>query len=773
MAGKLIEVERKFPNSCNLFEFVRKCDANWLINNIDTYPCRESSDKNYDSKKVCVNYCKEILNSTNGNIKRSYYNNDGLGRMYLKKGQEGFQTLMREYRAFLCYRNYYDLDIKNAQPSILLSICKEKEIDHYYLEKYVLEREERFEEFKKLNKKLDKDTFKMFFISIMNGSKNDGEKKFKLNDKARKFIKKFTDEMIRTREILFKEKENLVFVAQAESKKNYNIDGTAMAYYLQNQENVIIQLARKYLSKKGYEIGALVFDGLMIRNNIPLTPKIIEDLNKYIFKSTKLKIEFLIKPFDVKYIPDDDELVYKDEVIVLNDAEASKIILNELNNDIIKCDSKYFYRKFPNTNIYVEDKSSSHKETMMKLFSIIMNYDIKIVVGNNIKDYSKKTSGCKNICEAVISNLPNNMDFMKKLFNSNLGKLCFLNGYYDIKDNQFKNYDENCYTLKYIEKEYVDEIDEKYTNLLNEKILYPILGQDKEKRKIMFRWFSRALFGCMDKRWAIGLANRDTGKSLLTALFEISFNSYVKVFSSENLLLTKNSGDVAKKLSWIVPFEHARLYLGNEMKTEDENNKKSILDGNLIKSIASGGDTKEARQNYENERTFKLQGMMCAFMNELTKISHSDALQNLDQFSFDNIFVKELTDEHKNINENGEGCKYFLADENVKEIIKDENIQNAFIKIIIQNYGESIKNIVKNDFDENENDFRNKIDDYFEFTLSKKDRIPVKNFNDILSENCLIASKSAIKLFLEKKGIGNAVFPNEGRVYTGIKIKAK
>ena len=40
--------------------------------------------------------------------------------MFLKKGQNGFQNMKREFRSILASNDYYDLDIKNCQPTILL-----------------------------------------------------------------------------------------------------------------------------------------------------------------------------------------------------------------------------------------------------------------------------------------------------------------------------------------------------------------------------------------------------------------------------------------------------------------------------------------------------------------------------------------------------------------------------------------------------------------------------------------------------------------------------
>ena len=632
-----MEIKRNFGNTAECLEFVRKERANWLLKNIDKYPARKFNDPNYDGKKICIELLKEVMKSKNGVVKRKYFNNAGLGRMYLKEGQVGFQKLMREYRAFLCYLDYYDLDIVNAQPTILLNVLYKEDYEVKYLDLYINKRDEMVKKIQELNPNLEKDSvkdiFKMKFISLINGSTYEEIKELKLDDTTEQFIKKFNKEMIEVRNYIFSKKENEIFITEAQVKKDTNIEGTAMAYFLQNHENIIIQLAKIFLKKKGYEISALVFDGLMIRNNIPLNQKMIKELNKYIYEHTKINIEFIIKDWCKVYEPPAEELILTEEIIVESDAEAKEIIMNKFNNLVVKCDGSFYIKKYPNCNIYYQDKSKNHTDTKTIIFSFVGSFDIKITSGKGYREYTKNTAGCESITTYLFKNLSNTEGFSDLLFESNLYKLCFLNGYYDIKTNLFKEYDQQTYTTKYINKNYTSNVNILAYDELNEKVINPILGYDEEYKKYFFRWFSRALFGCMDKKWAVGLGNRNTGKSVLTKLFELSFDNYVEIFNSESLMSTKvGAGDVYKKLSWIVPLKNARLYLSNEMRTIDDTGKGLILDGNVIKSISSGIDTTGARQNYENESKFQIQGNMCLFMNDLCKVDPIDTKENLYQF---------------------------------------------------------------------------------------------------------------------------------------------
>lgn len=771
MESKMKESKIDFGRSVQLTEFVRKCDAKYLLDNINEYPCRESTDENYNPKNVCISYLKDVLKSKNGCVKRVYYNNDGCGRMYLKKGQSGFQTLMREYRAFLAFRNYYDVDVKNAHPCILLSVCRQKNIEHTFLKEYVERREELYKSILESDKKITKNALKTVFVAIINGAETGGYEKIKMSKDDKKFIKNFVDEMKHIRSTILDEEDNKKFVAQAALNKDFNIDGSAIALYLHNQENIIIQFAKKFLTKKGYEIGSLIFDGLMVRNSVPLTQSVLKELNAYVLRSTNIKVEFIIKEWEVPHIPNDSELIYKEECVVEHDEEASILILNEIKGEVIKCGRSYYLRKFPNTNIYTEDNTPSHKETNMRLFSIISKMSIKLLTTSGIKEYSKTTSGCKKLVDMVLPNVQDDPFFAKKLFDSNIGKLCFMNGYYDISTKTFKNYDDKVYTIKYVERDYNPEYDKKYMDILMSKIIDPILGEEKGR---MLRYLSRSLFGTMDKKWAVGLGARNTGKSQLTILLELTFNGYIKIFNAENLMCMKvGGGDIAKKLSWLVPFQYSRLYLSNEMKTDDDNHKKLTLDCNSIKSISSGGDTKEARQNYENEKNFRLQGNLILFMNELAKLSSEDATETLHQFNFNTIFTDEIGEKEQKINNAGMGCKYMQKDDNVKLLLENSEIQNCFIHLILDNYGEAQKPSESNNFDVPENENTEKIHDYFEFTLDRKDRLSNREISLVLKETEFSnISSSKLKLIFNKNG-SNAIKSNGVRGYEGIKIQER
>eukprot|EP01047_Picozoa_sp_COSAG01_P038482 COSAG01_NODE_3125_length_6546_cov_6.634869_4_plen_110_part_00 len=83
-------------------------------------------------------------------------------------------------------------------------------------------------------------------------------------------------------------------------------------------------------------------------------------------------------------------------------------------------------------------------------------------------------------------------------------------------------------------------------------------------------------------------------------------------------------------LSWAMDYEFRRLCFSNEILTQPN----KFLDGALLKTFCSGGDTQEARRNHCDDVKFKLQATLLVLANDIPEIRPSDANQTLLPFAF-------------------------------------------------------------------------------------------------------------------------------------------
>jgi hypothetical protein len=751
-------------------EFTENIDVNiakYILENINKINYRIITDIDYNPVDKFKDYLKLAIKK-NGIIKINYKSKNE-ERLYCSYG---LQNMMREFRQSLCKYTHYDIDIKNCHPVLLVQYLEKNNIECKYLKKYVEEREKFFLKFESVG--ICKDDLKIEMLKIMNGGSLNVEK-FKPLQQLYNELQTIQNDIAKLNEDILK---SVIKDKNDKLKSLYNINGSVLNHLLQKLESKILNSAIDFMKKNGYNVEVPVFDGFMISKSKELNENTIKHLNDYVYKETNYKVEFLIKEMKegLNYSLDDIKHLNDNNIIIDNDEDGAKIILKLLNNKIIKSQKRIFIRKFENSNIYDEDLSMHFRDTKNELKKFIINLSIcKIDDKGNIKCISKMLNGCETLAETVFILLDDDENFIDNLWKSNLEKLCFLDGYYDFKTKQFKPYDNETYTITYIKRSCNFNISEvKYNELIN-KIINPILYNKKDQKEFL-NWCSRGLAGCYtDKTWSLGLGFRNSGKGVLNELFCNTFNNYVGQFNANELLCSRiGNQEISKKLAWSIPFQFRRLNFSNEIKNTDENGHKLKIDGNLIKALSSGGDELRARCNYKDEIKFKVQGRMCLFMNDIIESDPNDATETLSIFKFMSIFKDEITENEKKINDDEEcETKYFLKDEKIKtELLNDVEIQNAFIKLIIDSYTDKplYSNLKKSkdDMYDDDNDEDNIISKHFNITLNKDDLIIVKDFNDYAKENINL-TKAKLKFIISKLGV-KEYRKEDFRYYRGIKF---
>lgn len=746
--------------------------------------------------------CKE------GKVEVEYIQNE-IGRLNikvksLKKGETCIaQPFMKGViKSALCKEEYVDLDMVNAHPTFLEQVLKDKGMECPALT-YLNENRDTF--FKKMEKKgLNRDNCKSLIIKIFY---NGGIKSFchdnKLNEEdIPDFIYALDREIKTNVKALLSTNELLKYRMKAiENKGNdyYNLDGTAMSYYLQTIECKCLMVVYDYIKSKNYTIGALIHDGLHLKkidedyNYEPLC----RDLNKEVLDKTGIDIKFKIKEFCS--IPE-----LEDIHIIKTDKEGADIITEKLKNDYIVSHERIFMRV---ENVWTENPKVIKRNLVKEVGNMIILMDN----GGVIKPYSTMARSCMNLLQFVEPTEDD--DFIDKLWTSNLFKLCFKNGYYDFKSGKVVDYDTDTHTTIKINRDY-EEPTEENVKAVYDKILNPIFNNDKELMTCWLNYIARGLAGHIeDKNWGVGIGERDCGKGVLVGMLENCFGEYCRSTNSENFLFKNNGGDSAKALSWLVPFEFKRLLLTNEITRDAEG--KYRINGNILKKLSSGGDKIEARVNHKDEINFKIQARVCMFCNDLPPIEPADAKETSYMFRYPSKFlnedderlgkpllrkkykvvgediqyeyvkkscvrlpsgiwkpVHECTDEELDTAEEMDTshdcpvmenvCNFYKKDDEIKAWCKKPEIMNAFIKIIFENYGkkspmsDSMKEEI-NDFKEEEKE-EDRFLDLFNFIGDKdwsdntKDWVSIAQINVLLKKAKINLSSQKYKNYLTPKG---------------------
>ncbi len=779
-------------------EFVNRKVAKWLKLNYGKVNYRIMDDYKFDPITQLTNYLDVVLKTKDGNVKTLYKRPKGLnfGRYYcyINNKFQGLQTLCREFRQTLCKRDYYDIDIVNCHPTLLLQYCEKNNIECTQLKNYVNNRDELIKQLcNKFNK--SKGDIKQIFLMITFGGKIPFEYVEDVTLNA--FYKEMKDIQ---KEVAKLNKKIYEYVRRKKDEEGkFNVNGSITSYVLQGIECQLMLSADAFFAKNGYSADVYMFDGIQVRNTKKLTPEIMTALCKYTRDETKYAVSWVIKDMTEAYDITDEELDdidVEDYEVVENDTEAALYIKKKLDETkpVIKSNGRFFLKQ-ANGHIYKEDKSRSNQDTTFKLLDIITNENICKEVetktgDKKVKPYSKNAAGASSILKLLMPKIEDDPEFNNTMWLSNIGKICFKNGYWNFRTKQFYTWDDDekleqqtyspfCINRDFPEDFSIDDEETESEQWIREKVIEPIFIDEKQ-RTYFLEWASRCIAGeYIDKSWAVGLGNRNCGKGVLTTLFTAAFGEYCNEFNAEELVVCRmGCGDAAKKLAWTIPFEYTRLNISNELKTHDDKDRSLKLDGNGIKSIASGGDRKKARLNFKDEIKIKFQGSMLLMMNEMVDVQPPDALENVVTFNFNSEFKLKLAPEDIRINAIPNNTyKIQLADPKIKESIESNaDNQLGFIKMIIKHYKDTKPEVPEEikelniDLHDTSNKTQTILEETFEFTKDVNDVMSVSEVNSILEAYCKRVSKSAFKLAVNRIGVIYTKRKGE-RVYVGIKTK--
>ena len=115
-----------------------------------------------NAKTLANNY---LLASADGSVKVHYRQAAPHGRWYAIHGLS-LQSMKRCVRHTICTGKYQDIDIVNAQPTMIQHLCRENEVDCPHLDEYVSNRDALLDA-------LESDEPKAIYLAVMNGGSCD------------------------------------------------------------------------------------------------------------------------------------------------------------------------------------------------------------------------------------------------------------------------------------------------------------------------------------------------------------------------------------------------------------------------------------------------------------------------------------------------------------------------------------------------------------------------------------------------------------------------
>jgi P4 family phage/plasmid primase-like protien len=299
-----------------------------------------------------------------------------LGRLFSES--ISLQGLPKKIRHTISNQYYYDIDIKNCHPVILVWYCQNKGIKCDSIKHYINNRDDVLKNVSE-NFDVSIDIAKKNILSIMNGGNGSDLIEYKFEPE---WFYEYCDEIKNIHMLIsnlnpdFKKE-----VIKSKGKNYYNIDGCVVNKVLCYYENLILNSMITFCKNNKVSIGALCFDGLMIsknlfQKNVLNLKSFIKEMVLYIKQKNNIDIDIVEKPMN--------DIIDLSKFKIENDSNPAELDLDSENEcpttheDI----SIYIIKQIEKDgNIYYSNKkkcvyiyNDSNKLFEEKPIDVIMNF---------------------------------------------------------------------------------------------------------------------------------------------------------------------------------------------------------------------------------------------------------------------------------------------------------------------------------------------------------------------------------------------------------------
>jgi hypothetical protein len=599
--------------------------------------------------------------------------------------------------------------MSNCQPNLLVQLCASLRIRCDYLTSYCNNREEwlglvvdtvntYFTESEEETKRppITRGQAKQLFIRVMylggatNWYKDVGYKGTQITN-----VKKLCDEMRNIAERIVAEYPALHQYVQELDRKHFvdnkyiykNPVACTLSLILGELEDECLMAAASYAESLGLTVATYIFDGMQVCD--PDRKISAEAMSDYVFNATEYRTKWEIKPFD-DTIEDMDPI--NDESVAIDVVGKLKGLVLKSHDHFLSYHAPSGLWKFNNSsNLLIQDAVVS------------WSMEKKIYRGFSTETFKPKTIDLGNapsserVTKKALSHVECDDQFLEFKFESTLYKIKFRDCVYDMS------------------KERADAISKKFTP--TEKFLIqverdlPVRNQadvdaacdfvkdiftlpgkaagdrvddyDFEKMPLwqfVILAIAIALAGAELKFMYAMIGQRNSGKGVLMTAIERAFKGGLVMtgHSANNLLGDNSSVDEAKKYLWLADpaIDGTRLLWTNEIKTVTPKGE-TFIDGNLVKGIASGGDTIHVRKQFENPYPCRHEITMFLNCNDLPPVVPSIGNSSLLRIKFPNVYV---------LNPNPGRTNEKKADGSVKRHISTPSFADGMLWLILDEF---------------------------------------------------------------------------------------
>ena len=349
---------------------------------------------------------------------------------------------------------------------------------------------------------------------------------------------------------------------------------------------------------------------------------------------------------------------------------AMKMLKTEFKDRIVICKNEP-YLKRDNQPVFVSGKDIvnrylykhiSNNPEMYKWLCKNPNGEVVLEVDN--------VKATNDVIKYITCNAPENDDLINQLIEENKHRLWFNDGYYNFTTREFVKTG-NERTGLYIDRPMCPVSNPAHRADIKSKILLKLFNC-REDLVDYYLYALRMALECKIsiKRFYEIVGKRDCGKSILIKMLQACFGGYVVPLSITNFYVKKSDNE-SKDMGFLLQSPFARIWFLNE------NMPKKVLNGSIIKSLCSGGDSMKVRALYKEESVITPQGTLFMFANHQLAIDPLDTNEKRVSIVLHNKFVEEGTKrEYSNVT-------YYECDHTIEQYIEIREIIDEFTLMVL------------------------------------------------------------------------------------------
>jgi len=533
------------------------------------------------------------------------------GRFIAVRG-DGLQGLSRDCRAALAQRYYWDVDMRNAQPTLLQQYAEKRGWVCSALRRYNENREDYITELMEVLN-IERWEAKQRVTALCFGGSAVGLTQF--------FVSELYPELRKLTENIYKENQQ----KHAWVTRRPHPYGSMIAFVLQTEERKVLLAMDYAFARMGRSLDVYIHDGGLVRKKDGeqrMPEDALRRVEREVETETGYKISLAVKEMKTTFERDEDDTDLVPPTVLIDDRYAAMKFV-ELMGDKFVMDEEVMWVFNAETGMWGCDKATL--ERVVTSLNGHLVFRQMGAMGVKIYDYSGCVEKRNSLLRMLPAVAPVRDGFLRSKRQSDVNKLLFVDGIYDFETDTFtEGFDPNIVFTARMPRKFPRHQDREKMDFIRFHTFSEPFNNTGDDQTLLHELMRAATGDFTRKKLVIGLGPHDCSKGMTTTLTQTAFGSYVRSFNGNSLLHKGHANaDSERDYTFVMGFVNARFAFSSEIRIPKDERHSVAVDGTLLKTLASGGDDIKARRLHENSVNVYNKAQLFIFANDMPKISPS------------------------------------------------------------------------------------------------------------------------------------------------------